>query len=157
KKSLFAMDLGDEIVASQLAGEFVLPADKGTKLVFMAGGIGITPFRSMIRHLLDQGEKREIAVLYTNRTAQEIAYADIFAEADKRLGIRTLYTLTDVDSVPPDWHGATGRVDAEMIAKAVPDYRERTFYLSGPRSLVVGFEEVLRNIGIPKRQIKTDF
>jgi len=157
KKSLLAMEPDDVIVASQLAGEFVLPADKRAKLVFMAGGIGITPFRSMIRHLLDHGEKREIAVLYTNRTAQEIAYTDLLAEADKRLGIRTLYTLTDVDSVPPDWQGATGRVDEQMIAKAVPDYRERTFYLSGPRSLVVGFEEVLRNIGIPKSRIKTDF
>jgi len=111
----------------------------------------------MIRHLLDHDEKREIAVLYTNRTAQEIVYADLLAEADKRLGISTLFTLTDVDSVPPDWQGATGRVDREMIAKAVPDYLERTFYLSGPRSLVVGFEEVLRKIGIPKSRIKTDF
>jgi ferredoxin-NADP reductase/Na+-translocating ferredoxin:NAD+ oxidoreductase RnfD subunit len=157
KKSLLAMMPGDEIVASQLAGEFVLPADKRTKLVFMAGGIGITPFRSMIKHLLDRAEKRQITVLYTNRTAPEIVYADLLAEADKRLGIRTLYTLTDVDSLPPDWQGATGRVDAEMIAKAVPDYRERTFYLSGPRSLVVGFQEVLQDIGIPKSQIKTDF
>jgi len=48
-------------------------------------------------------------------------------------------------------------VDAAMIAKTVPDYRERTFYLSGPRSLVAGFEEVLGNIGIPKSRIKTDF
>jgi len=47
-------------------------------------------------------------------------------------------------------------VDAAMIAKTVPDYRERTFYLSGPRSLVAGFEEVLGNIGIPKSRIKTD-
>ena len=79
-----------------------------------------------------------------------------FDEAgDERL--RGEYTLTDANRVPPDWQGGTGRVDAEMIAKAVPDYRERTFYLSGPRPLVVSFEEVLRNIGIRKGRIKTDF
>ena len=78
-------------------------------------------------------------------------------EARLRLGIKTVYTLTDAKSVSPEWQGETGRVDAEMIAKAVPDYSERTFYLSGPRALVVGFEEVLRTIGIPKRRIKTDF
>jgi len=59
--------------------------------------------------------------------------------------------------VPPDWQGGIGRVDAEMITNTVPDYRERTFYLSGPRSLVVGFEEALGKIGIPKSRIKTDF
>lgn len=157
KTSLLAMRPGDRIVASQLAGEFVLPTDKRAKLVFMAGGIGITPFRSIIRELLDQNEKRPIAVLYSNKTAPEIVYGDILDEARERLGIRTHYTLTDASRIPPDWQGGTGRIDAEMIAKAVPDYRERTFYLSGPRSLVVGFEDVLRKIGIPKNQIKTDF
>lgn len=157
KRALLAMSPGSEIVASQLAGEFVLPVNKREKLVFMAGGIGITPFRSMIRDLLDRGEKRPITVLYSNRTAPEIVYADVLEAAREQLGIRTVYTLTDRDCVPPDWRGATGRVDAEMIERTVPDYRERTFYLSGPRALVVGFEEVLRRIGIPKRRIKTDF
>ena len=157
KRSLLAMSPGEEIVASQLAGDFVLPTDKRAKLVFIAGGIGITPFRSMIRHLLDHDEKRPIAVLYSNRTAPEIVYADVLEEARRRLGIETVYTLTDAKGVPPDWQGGTGRVDREMIAKTVPDYSERTFYLSGPRSLVVGFEEVLENIGVPKSRIKTDF
>jgi ferredoxin-NADP reductase len=144
-------------MASQLAGDFVLPRNKRAKLAFMAGGIGITPFRSMVRALLDQNEMREITVLYSNRTAQEVVYADVLEEARERLGIKTVYTLTDANSVPLSWKGETGRVDAEMIAKTVPDYRERTFYLSGPRSLVVGFEEVLRGIGVPKSRIKTDF
>jgi ferredoxin-NADP reductase len=121
---------GNEIVASQLAGEFVLPAAKREKLVFMAGGIGITPFRSMIRYLLDHEEERPITVLYSNKTAPEIVYADVLEEARRRLGIKTVYTLTDASSVPPDWQGGTGRFDGEMIAKTVPDYSERTFYQS---------------------------
>jgi ferredoxin-NADP reductase len=157
KRSLLAMRPGDQIVASQLAGDFVLPTSKREKLAFMAGGIGITPFRSMIRDLLDRKEARPITVLYSNKGAPEIAYADVLEEARKQLGIKTVYTLTDANCLPPDWQGGTGRFDAEMIAKTVPDYGERTFYLSGPRSLVVGFEEVLRNIGIPKSRIKTDF
>ncbi len=157
KRSLLGMRPGDEIVASEPGGEFVLPADNREKLVLVAGGIGITPFRSMIRDLLDRKEGRPVTVLYSNKTAPEIVYADVLEEARKQLGIKTVYTLTDANCVPPDWQGETGRVDAEMIAKTVPDYRERTFYLSGPRSLVVGFEEVLRKIGIPKSRIKTDF
>jgi ferredoxin-NADP reductase len=157
KRSLLAMRPGDAIAASQPAGEFVLPASRREKLVFMAGGIGITPFRSMIRGLLDQEEKRSITVLYSNKTAAEIVYADVLEEARLRLGIKTVFTLTDAKSVPPEWQGEVGRVDAEMLAKAVPDYVERVFYLSGPRLLVVGFEEMLRGLGIPKRRIKTDF
>ena len=111
----------------------------------------------MIRDLLDRKETRPITILYSNKAAPEIVYADVLEEARKQLGIKTVYTLTDANCVPLDWQGETGRFDAEMIAKAVPDYFERTFYLSGPRSLVVAFEEVLRNIGIPKRRIKTDF
>ena len=113
KRSLLAMKPGDEIVASQLAGEFVLPKDKRAKLVFMAGGIGITPFRSMIRDLLDHDERRPIAVFYSNRTAPEIVYTEVLEEARNRLGIETVYTLTDTNGVPPDWQGGTGRVDAE--------------------------------------------
>jgi len=157
KRALLAMKPGSEIAASRLAGEFVLPADKREKLVFMAGGIGITPFRSMIKSLLDRNEQRPITVLYSNKSAPEIVYEDVLEEARERLGIKTMYTLTDADRVPPGWLGATGRVDAEMIAKIVPDYRERTFYLSGPRPLVVGFEKSLRSIGIAKSRIKTDF
>jgi ferredoxin-NADP reductase len=157
KRSLLEMRPGDEIAASQPAGEFVLPADRREKLVFMAGGIGITPFRSMIRDLLDHEEQRSITVLYSNKTAPEIVYADVLEESRLRLGIKTVYTLTDENRVPPDWQGEIGRFDAGMIAKTVPDYRERTFYLSGPRSLVVGFKEALRSIGIPKHRIKTDF
>jgi ferredoxin-NADP reductase len=123
----------------------------------MAGGIGITPFRSMLRDLLDRKEARPITLLYSNKTASEIVYADVLEEARQQLGITTVYTLTDESSVPPEWQGEIGRFDAEMIAKTVPDYCERTFYLSGPRSLVVGFEEVLRGVGVPKRRIRTDF
>ena len=157
KRCLLAMKPGTKIVASQLAGEFVLPGNTREKLVFLAGGIGITPFRSMIRHLLDHNERREVTVLYSNKTASEIVYADVLEEARERLGIKTVYTLTDTNCVPPDWRDGTGRVDGEMIAKAVPDYQERTFYLSGPRSLVVGFEDVLGNLGVPRSRIKTDF
>ena len=55
-------------MASQLAGDFILPEDKNKKLVFIAGGIGVTPFRSMIKYLIDKNEKRDIIIFYSNRT-----------------------------------------------------------------------------------------
>jgi ferredoxin-NADP reductase/Na+-translocating ferredoxin:NAD+ oxidoreductase RnfD subunit len=157
KIALGEMKPGDKIIASQLAGDFTLPKDKNKKLVFIAGGIGITPFRSMIKYLIDKNEQREITLLYSNRHAHEIVYQDVFNEAWQRLGIRTLYTLTDMTAIPADWQGAKGKIDAQMIMREIPDYKERFFYLSGPRSMVTAFEQTLVNLGVNKKQIKTDF
>jgi ferredoxin-NADP reductase len=73
------------------------------------------------------------------------------------LGLRTVYTLTDQRAVPASWPGARGRIDAQMIQTAVPDYRERTFYLSGPPEMVNEHERALRGLGVRRRQIKKDY
>jgi ferredoxin-NADP reductase/Na+-translocating ferredoxin:NAD+ oxidoreductase RnfD subunit len=157
KKSLLGMAPGDTIVAAGLAGDFVLPRDAAKKLVFIAGGIGVTPFRSMVQYLIDKGEKRTVTVIYSNRTVSEVAYHDVFDRAARELGIKTVYTLTDKKSVPQDWDGAVGHINEAMIMKEIPDYKERMFYISGPRSMVVACEKVLADMGVKKNQIKVDF
>lgn len=157
KKSLMALDPGDTISASQLAGDFVLPTDKTKKLVFIAGGIGVTPFRSIVKYLLDANEKRQITVLYSNKTPADIAYKDVFDEAEKQLAIKTVYAITDGGTVPPSWRARLGFITPRMIAEEVPDYKERFFYISGPHAMVVAFKKTLRNMGIPRKRIKTDF
>lgn len=157
KGNLVAFEPGRKLLAGQLAGEFILPKDVNQKLVFIAGGIGITPFRSMIKYLLDRGEKRSIVVLYSNKTFSEIVYEDVLFEAQEKLGVKTVITLTELDSLPADWQGQTGRINSEMIRREVPDFLDRTFYLSGPHSMVTGFEDTLKQMNIPKQQIKIDF
>lgn len=157
KNRLLALPIGSEIVASQLAGDFVLPDNKDQKLVFIAGGIGVTPFRSMIGYLLALGEKRSIALLYSNKTAADVAYKDLFDRAGAELGIKTVYAITDAGNIPPGWKTRQGMIDAKMISEEVPDYRERTFYISGPHAMVAAFESTLKVMGVPGRQIKTDF
>jgi hypothetical protein len=88
KQSLMSLEKGWVIVASQLAGDFILPEDKNKKLVFIAGGIGITPFRSMIKYLADKNEKRDIVVFYSNNSVQDIAYKEIFNLAQKKLALK---------------------------------------------------------------------
>ncbi|MBU6141536.1 RnfABCDGE type electron transport complex subunit D [Patescibacteria group bacterium] len=157
KKALGALYPGDEIIASHVAGDFTLPKDAGQKLAFIAGGIGVTPFRSMIKHLIDRNERRNIVLLYSNRSPADIAYKDIFDQAQEKLGIETVYVVNAIDpkSVPA-WC-KTGMINAQMIAEEVPDYRERTFYISGPQVMVDAFRSTLRAMGLKKRQIKTDF
>ncbi len=157
KRSMLAMDEDSEIVAAQLAGDFTLPEDPRQRLVFIAGGIGITPFRSMIQYLLDTRQKRPITLIYANRTVSEIVYRDVFERARRELGIKTIYTLTDVERVPSGWQGVIGRVTGPFIMSQVPYYRDCLYYLSGPNAMVTAFEQTLLALRIRRDHIKTDF
>ncbi|MGE5392383.1 MAG: FAD-dependent oxidoreductase [Candidatus Saccharibacteria bacterium] len=157
KRSLSAMKVGETVVAGQLAGDFVLPKDPRQKIAMIGGGIGITPFRSMIQYLIDRNESRPIVLLYSNRTEDEIAYREVFDSAERKLGIRTVYTLTDAERAPLDWGGRVGYFTAEDIRASVPDYKERKFYISGSHGMVEGFRKLLLTMGVPRRNIVTDF
>ncbi len=154
KKNLLAMRRGDSIVVGQLAGDFTLPKNPMEYSIFIAGGIGITPFRSMLKYLIDRNEKRNITLFFSNRTVDEIVYEDVFLEAYEKLGIRTIYTITD--EAPAEWKGERGRIDEKMIAKYVPGYRAHTFYISGTHAMVTSMHDMLAK-SVPKKQIKTDF
>ncbi len=155
KKALGAMKKGDAITASQLSGDFTLPRDRSKKLVLVCGGIGVTPIRSMVKYLVDKNERRSIVVLYSAKTADELMYRDVFDEAERSVGLKAVYTLTG--EVPDDWSGERGRIDAKMIAKNIPDYRNRLFYISGTHAMVEHMREVLRSMGVDGKNIKADF
>lgn len=157
KQALYTIDATTDLVGAQMAGDFTLPADPEEKLVFMAGGIGITPFRSMLKYLIDTQQPRNIMLFYANKTVDEIAYKDVLSTAQTRLGVKIFYTLTDKAAVPRNWTGFTGRIDEQMLAQAVPDYLERTYYLSGPPEMVRAYEACLKKLHIKGSQIKKDF
>lgn len=156
KKALGGMQHGDTIIATSLEGSFVLPQDVSKPLVFVAGGVGIAPFRSMIKYIIDNKLRVNIIVLYANRLKEEIAFADILAQAEV-FGVRTIYTLTDTQHVPADWFGARGYFTPEMIAHYIPDFAQRTFYISGPQLLVERLEGTLRSMGVAGGHMKTDY
>jgi ferredoxin-NADP reductase len=156
KRGLLDLKAGDVITAGSLAGDFTLPEDKSQKLVWIAGGIGITPFRSMTKYLLDRGEKRDVVLFYSCKTTPEFAYNDLFTQAAS-VGLKTICAVTDLATVPADWAGHRGFLDGPAIAANVPDYRERRFYLSGPHAMVSAFEATLAKLGVPRSQIKTDY
>jgi len=156
KKALLELNTETRVLAGNLAGDFVLPKNP-KNLVFIAGGIGITPFRSMIKYLLDKNITLPITVFYSNKLASEIVYKDIFDKAEEKLNIKTVYNLTDESTIPDQWSGYKGRINDEIIKKEVPQYKSAVFYLSGPHSMVVGFEETLIRLGISTSQIKKDF
>lgn len=143
KKSLISLNPGNEIIAAQLSGEFTLPKDLGKKLVFIAGGIGVTPFRSIIKYLLDTNQRRDIVLFYANKTPTDVVYKNIFDEAYQKLSIKTTYVC--------------GPLQPELITKEAPDFLNRFFYISGPHGMIDAFEGILKGMGVPSSQIKIDF
>lgn len=157
KKHLLSLNKGDKIIAGNLSGDFVLPTDGNKKVVFILGGIGITPFRSMAKYLLDNNKKIPAVVFYSTKNKSDIIYKDILEKAEQILGIKIIYNLTDLDSIPKDWKGERGRMSVQMIKKYVPDYKDRIYYLSGPHPMVSGFETVLSQMGVSMTSIEKDF
>lgn len=155
KRTLKEMSIGDTVTASHIAGDFVLPKDSKKKLVFIAGGIGVTPFRSMVQYMIDTKEARSVVLLYSNKTASEIAYKEVFNAAAHTIGMKTVYALTDEPTPVLGTHN--GFINGALIAKEIPDYKERIFYISGPHGMVTAFEKTLQEMGVSRFNIKTDY
>ncbi|WP_292341186.1 RnfABCDGE type electron transport complex subunit D [Mesorhizobium sp.] len=153
KQALGSMKPGATIHASQLAGDFTLPSDPSIKIAFLAGGIGITPFRSMLQYLIDREEVRPIVVLYGTESQDDIAYRDVLGCARRELGVRTFHAVAK-GAVRGQY---PGYIDARLVRLTMPDYLERTFYISGPQAMVKALRQKLLAMGVSRSKIKVDY
>ncbi|HSE60716.1 MAG TPA: hypothetical protein VLA88_00300 [Candidatus Saccharimonadales bacterium] len=155
KKVLNAMNPGGHMSTNHIAGDFVLPNDTNAKLIFIAGGIGITPFRSMLKYLLDTDQTRDIVLFYQVLAPQQIAYRDLITEAAKN-GVKAVYVITDKQPADlTDTEYEQGFITPEMIGKHVPDVPERIFYISGPPAMVKNYTKMVRTMHA--KGVKTDY
>lgn len=141
KTALLSLQPGKYIRVAHAAGDFVLPTDISRPLLFIAGGVGITPMRSMIKYLLDTHQQRDIVLVYLTSAAQDAIYRDVFEQANV-IGLNT--------------HYVTSRLDATTLAGLVPDATRRTVYISGPDAMVSHYKSVAQHMGVPMHHIKTD-
>lgn len=156
KQAFTHMTEATSFSAGQLGGDFTLPRDTSQKIAFIAGGIGITPFRSMMKYLIDTNDSRSVALLYAERTVNDLAYTDVFEQARQSLGAATTYVLSkQTDRLPS--HALAGVITSSVIIAAIPDYSERLFYISGPHAMVHAIKEQLLLIGVKRHHIKVDF
>jgi ferredoxin-NADP reductase/Na+-translocating ferredoxin:NAD+ oxidoreductase RnfD subunit len=156
KKAMQVMTPASVVVAGQLGGDFVLPDDPSRKLAFIAGGIGITPFRSMIQYLIDNKDPRSFTLIYAERNAHELAYGDVFNAATNRAGASIVYTLTQAVQSDPEWM-RRGYITAPMITEEIPDFLDRLFYISGPQKMVRETQAQLETLGVARHNIRVDF
>lgn len=154
KRSLVELPVGTEVEVEQPKGDFALPEDTEPQYVFIAGGIGITVFRSMLRYIDDTGEPYEVTLVYSNRDRESTAFLDELEELDGRSDwFRLVATMTQ-DS---DWGGETRRIDAAMLADVLDgDLASHKYLVAGPPPMTEGVVETLTGAGIPEEQILAD-
>ncbi len=150
KSSTFKLDLqklevGQEIQASGPFGDFTLEDPEGKKICFIAGGIGVTPFRSILLQLDHDQKPFDITLLYANRN-DEIIFKEEFDQlAAKNSGLKINYVINP------------NKIEDAEIQAAVSDFAATVFYISGPEPMVKGIAETLVKLGAVEEHIKTDY
>lgn len=144
KKTLKALKRGDSIEVSDLDGDFIV-SDPRKHYVFIAGGIGITPFRAIMKQAEHDGKSLRVNLIYANRK-NVAAYEKEFAALAKRNPHFKIHYL---------FHPQ--RIDEPTLRELVPDLKTPLFYVSGPGPMVESIGKMLQQIGIPKTRIKQDW
>lgn len=144
---------GDELRLRGPLGRFTL-RDGDEDVVFISGGIGVTPLRSMARFATDSARMLRILLLYSARTEDDLLFLGEFEEMQQNnpLFARRV-TLTRPG---PGWTGPTGRIDRAFLEQEVPDVRGRGFYVSGPAVMVDAITSVLTEMGVSGAQIRRE-
>ena len=154
KKTLLAMKEGDILTASHVSGDFILPTNANQKLVFCAGGVGVTPFWSMTQWLAATNQKRDIVFFYGANSEMDFAYKAELDRIAPLIGMKIVYVVAKPS---PAWAGKSGYLSKEIVASEVSDLKERKFYLSGPGIMVSNYKKMLLEMGVKNSMIKTDY
>ena len=149
KKALFALEPGSEVTLAEPMGDFVLPKLVQTPLIFVAGGIGITPIHSMLQWLAATNEQRPINLLYGVHSEDEI----IFQETFERAGVHATIIVEDPTAA---WGGERGRLTAELILGLGEPTEDGLIYVSGPEAMVQSLHRDLKAVGIPRANLVSD-
>ncbi|OGY43865.1 MAG: hypothetical protein A2729_05285 [Candidatus Buchananbacteria bacterium RIFCSPHIGHO2_01_FULL_39_14] len=118
------------------------------KVLLLAGGIGITPIRSLFEQMVKKG--RDVSLLYLNKTQKDIVFKDELEIIAQHYGGRVKHIISE----EPDFSGEKGRIDQEKIQRLAPDYLSREIYLCGPIPMMDATLKILQELGIPRRQIR---
>lgn len=154
KAALKAAGPGTEFEIDAPVGQFVLPTDSARPVVFLGGGVGITPFRSMIKWATDTHSARPLTLLYANKTPGDIIYRTEFGEwAGVNPNFKLAYT---VDSPDEGWAGEVGYLNGAMIRKYVPNPAAPIYYICGPAGMIAAYRQVLIELGLGDEQIRTE-
>lgn len=156
KRALKALPDGASMRLVGPIGQFTL-ADAARPAVFIAGGIGITPFMSMLRQAARDHSPRRLLLLYSNRRPEDAAFLGELQELERQNGnFRLFATMTDMSNSARKWDGETGFVNADLIKRCVGELIAPVYYVVGPPAMVVAMQETLRGAGVSEDDIRSE-
>ncbi|MDH4139749.1 MAG: FAD-dependent oxidoreductase [Coriobacteriia bacterium] len=147
KRALAGLQPGGGVRVSGPMGHFLLP-DPPPKVVFLVGGIGITPVRSMIRDAVARSNGLDAVLVYGNRSPACVPFRSEF-EGLEEYGIRVLHVF---EQAGEDWRGETGFISAAVVRNGVPDSASRLFVTAGPPVMVEAMEMVLNQLSVDEER-----
>jgi ferredoxin-NADP reductase len=153
KQTLAELEVGDEVQVEEPKGSFLLPEDTGEEYVFVAGGIGITVFRSMLRFIADEGLPYRVTLVYSNRDRESAAFLDELEEIERQVeGLRLVLTMTD----EPGWAGETRHLDANVLDELLGGLGDKTFLVAGPPAMAEAVSDSLKSASLSEGRVLTD-
>lgn len=157
KRVLGNLPLGSEMACEGPFGDLVLPKDATRPVALLAGGIGITPFRSMVAHAAHEHLPHRLYLFYSNRRPEDAAFLDELRAMQRDNPQYTLIgTMTAMDTAHRPWQGETGVIDRELLAKYLKDVAAPIYYLAGPPGMVSAMQVMLRNAGVKDTDIRAE-
>ena len=157
KRTLAEVPLGTRVNFRGPLGKFTLPEDAAHPIVLIAGGIGITPFRSMIKHATEQRLPHRLTLIYSNRTPQEAPFLDELRGWERENpSFRFIPTITRPEAAPAGWTGRTGYVDAAFLRETLEGLEQYVFYAAGPPRMVDGVKQALVQAGVAEDRMRTE-
>lgn len=157
KRSLKAIPLGTELTLDAPWGELVLHDDASIPAVFLTGGIGITPVRSMVLQATHDKDPRKLILFYSNHRPEDTAFLDDLTIAlVGNLNFTLIPTMTKMEDSSRPWHSETGPIDKPMLLKFLPDLNKPIYYLSGPPEMVDAMQKLLGEAGVKSGNIRAE-
>ncbi|HEU4353386.1 MAG TPA: FAD-dependent oxidoreductase [Burkholderiales bacterium] len=156
KRALHALPDGASVKLTGPIGQFGL-ADAGRPAVFIAGGIGITPFMSMLRQAGRERSTQSLLLLYSNRRPEDAAFlAELQELVRNNTSFRLFATMTDMASSARKWDGERGSLNADLIRRCAGGLAAPVYYVVGPPAMVLAMQETLRGAGVAADDIRSE-
>jgi ferredoxin-NADP reductase/nitrite reductase/ring-hydroxylating ferredoxin subunit len=165
KKKLDSLQIGTTVKVRGPQGKFTLHEEYSNPAIFLSGGIGVTPFRSMIKYATDKNLHIRIIMLDSNRSRQNILFKNDFDKcADTNKSLKIVYTITEEQKEQnkngdDGWKGEKGRIDVAMLKRYLnsDDLEKGIFYICGPPAMVKAMQDILEvDLQIPAERIKIE-
>lgn len=154
KKTINALKKGDEVTITQALGHFTLPSSDARPIVFLIGGIGITPVRSILRQAVFEKDTRPFTLFFSNRRPEDAPFASEM-QSFSGLHYTCVDTLTAFDGMC-EWSEERGYICREMLEKYLPSGEETLYYMVGGMAFLSAMETMLRAMNVPTERIKKD-